>query len=273
MHVLTTCLLPTSYDAGSTPSASLTGSYNEDLSDHGGTRAMPDFPGYHLRRKKRGRSPRSVHSDTRRSQDDPEAGEKTDATDDEVDVTVVDNDLFKTEQAHEEGKRDDISETSNHATNVGQSQRYGSEVTDSVYQRHGLGCWGVIRWRIWPVVHNFFDLSFREKDREDSFQKEQWWNGKLLCLVSACYLVLNWVLYVALTPKPNLYDRILYYGVAPILTIPTPFLVAFNIPRRCNFVWQIWIMANVYFWCLSQVINQYIWSVSTSSETAIIGPS
>lgn len=184
-----------------------------------------------------------------------------------MDVTVVDNDLLsgdhlKDPASGHQRAGDDASETSNHATNIDRSQRYGSERTESIYQRHGLGCWGVIRWRIWPVVHNFFDLSFREPDREDSFQKEQWWNGKLLCLVSACYLVLNWILYVALTPKPNLYDRILYYGVAPVLTVPTPFLVAFNVPRRCNIVWQLWVMCNVFFWCLSQVINQYIWYVN-----------
>jgi hypothetical protein len=174
-------------------------------------------------------------------------------------VTVVDNDLFKEESPADAAQRDDASDVTNHATNAERSQRYGSERTESLYQRHGLGWWGGLRWRVWPLIHNFFDLSFREPDREASFQKEQWWNGKLLCLVSSCYLVVNWILYVALTPKPNLYDKILYYAVAPVLTVPTPILVAFDAPRRFNFIWQIWIVTNVYFWTLSQVVNQYIW--------------
>jgi hypothetical protein len=179
-------------------------------------------------------------------------------------VTVVDNDLFKEELHGTDGPhRDDVSEASHHAataTNGERSQRYAaSDMTESIYQRHGLGCWGILRWRIWPVVHNFFDLSFLEKDRENSFQKEQWWNGKLLCLVSSLYLVLNWILYCALTPKPNLYDKILYFAVAPVLTVPTPIFVAFDMPRRFNRFWQLWIFANAYFWPLSQVVNQYVW--------------
>lgn len=253
---------------GSTPSASLTGSYDgsSDRGSAGGS--QPNFPGYHLRRKRRRQTDRpSQASEGRASQDDLDVADRSEQEDDEVNITVVDNDLFKNSQEEHDnaqtpggnGNHIRPDDASDDATNADRHGAHGSEMTDSVYQKHGLGPWGILRWRIWPVVYNFFDLSFREADREKSFQKEQWWNGKLLCLISSCYLVLNWVLYVGLTPKPNIYDKVMYYLVGPILSVPTPIFAAFNVPRKANLFWQIWIMLNVYFWSISQIVNQHVW--------------
>lgn len=38
--------------------------------------------------------------------------------------------------------------------------------------RTGLGTW--IRWRLWPRMHSFYDLSFMDPKEEKGFRKEQW---------------------------------------------------------------------------------------------------
>lgn len=124
--------------------------------------------------------------------------------DEQVDEVVVDAKLMPDiDQPGQDdvGSSDGIVDRDN-TTRDGTSRYAGTDYIstdmDSIYQRNGLGIWGVLRWRVYPLLHNFFDLSFREKEREAVFQKEAWYNGKVLAFVSSLYLVINFILYAAI---------------------------------------------------------------------------
>ena len=119
-----------------------------------------------------------------------------------VDEVVVDSNLTPESDlrdADQTGSNDDNADKENGKDGM---SRYGTDYIstdmDSIYQRNGLGIWGVFRWRIYPLISNFFDLSFREKERESTFQKETWYNSKVLALISSIYLVINFILYAAI---------------------------------------------------------------------------
>lgn len=119
--------------------------------------------------------------------------------------------------------------------------------------------WYVIRHRIYPAVHHFFDQSFADPEREAQFQKEIWWNGKLMCLIGALYFLLNFILYAAEAPKPAVYDKILFYGVAPVLCFVLTAMVLWDWPRSHNYSWQVWVFISVWFWPVATISIEYSW--------------
>ena len=61
-------------------------------------------------------------------------------------------------------------------------------------------------------------------------------------------MVLNWVLYLLLNRPHRMYDYMAYYVVLSVLTVPLPFSIALDWPRKAPHTFQIFLMASA-FWC------------------------
>ncbi|KZV87594.1 hypothetical protein EXIGLDRAFT_723615 [Exidia glandulosa HHB12029] len=99
-------------------------------------------------------------------------------------------------------------------------------------------------------VHHFFDMgSELQPNVERQYRKEQWHLSKRLALMSSLFFVLNWILGVAFILRPlPLPDKIVYYGIFPVLSVPLPFLVAFDFPRDHNRIYQIYLALCIWAW-------------------------
>lgn len=58
------------------------------------------------------------------------------------------------------------------------------------------------RYRIWPLIVNFFEPRYHDASVEEGYQKELWYTHKSLCIFGACFLVFSWTMGVALLPRP-----------------------------------------------------------------------
>ncbi|WVO16425.1 hypothetical protein L204_104101 [Cryptococcus depauperatus] len=121
-----------------------------------------------------------------------------------------------------------------------------SDAVSTTQIRSSVAVWvrnnSVIEWitqRLLPNVKHFFDSSYSEPSKERSFQKEAWFTQKQGALASSVFFLVNWVLTVGLLPMPfSRFNWITYLGVAGLFTIPIPFLVVLDYPRRHPIVWQ-----------------------------------
>ncbi|TDL26135.1 hypothetical protein BD410DRAFT_784176 [Rickenella mellea] len=112
-----------------------------------------------------------------------------------------------------------------------------------------------LRWRIWPSTLDFFRTRYHDDTEEAHYQKELWFTSKPLAIWSSLFFVLNWVLGCILlqTPFP-LPDKIFYFGVALILSVPMPFMVIFDFPRRYPIAYQIFLAMSTWCWLFYQVL-------------------
>ncbi|KAG6850670.1 hypothetical protein H0H93_010398 [Arthromyces matolae] len=90
---------------------------------------------------------------------------------------------------------------------------------DVVWDVRSLGV--LLRWRIWPAVVKFFSSSFADPKSEASYAQENWFIKKSLASWASVWLILNWVLGCIFSqPIFQAFDQIVYYGLAPALTLP-----------------------------------------------------
>jgi hypothetical protein len=103
---------------------------------------------------------------------------------------------------------------------------------------HRLSLWeddrgdGGLVWRAFARVWHFFEPRFEDPERELEYQKLSWYSNKPVAIYASLYLYLNWVLYLILNHSDTLYEKYIYYGGLSMFTLPIPFLIAFNVPRR-----------------------------------------
>ncbi|KAL5531605.1 hypothetical protein ACEPAG_4482 [Sanghuangporus baumii] len=117
----------------------------------------------------------------------------------------------------------------------------------------------IIRWRLWPAAVSFFSPRFPNQKSEDHYKKEIWFQSKPLALWSALFFVINWVLGCALLPRPfSIADNIYFFGVAPVLTLPIPFLVMFDFARDRPCIYNTFVVISTWSWSVFQVIYIYI---------------
>ncbi|KZT58742.1 hypothetical protein CALCODRAFT_507897 [Calocera cornea HHB12733] len=94
---------------------------------------------------------------------------------------------------------------------------------------------GLVGWvarTVWPAVLRFFDLSFWSREQEESYRRDWWYTSKQLAFTASLFYVLNTILAISLIPRPlNLYNKITYFGIAPVVTIPVCAMVLFNAPK------------------------------------------
>ncbi|KZO96568.1 hypothetical protein CALVIDRAFT_549576 [Calocera viscosa TUFC12733] len=122
---------------------------------------------------------------------------------------------------------------------------------------HAKGTWGVLRYRIWPVICAFFNPEFENPERELEFQKQNWYSTKKPAFAYAMYLVLNWILYLILNRNVGSqpYENITYFGPFTLFTVPIPFLIAFDAPRKWPTPFQIWFACATWYCGMTEVIQ------------------
>ncbi|KAF7364710.1 Histidine kinase domain-containing protein [Mycena venus] len=185
-------------------------------------------------------------------------GAKTGSTGDSdsfVDAIVVDNDETHTEDKdippvyHSDGS----SLRSGNGGSTSTTHRFDLR-GDSKHYQGGLKSW--IQYRGWPQVVEFFEPRFSE--HEEDYQAQTWRSGKLLAFSASLFLILNWVLYLILnndSTKNSLYAQIAFWGGLTLFTLPTPFMVALDIPRRSPILFQTWFCAAVWYCAFAEVIQ------------------
>ncbi|KAK7472046.1 hypothetical protein VKT23_000157 [Stygiomarasmius scandens] len=105
---------------------------------------------------------------------------------------------------------------------------------------------------------HFFDQKFEEEDREEEFRKLNWYSTKPWAFYGSLYLVINWILYLALnlqSTKFSIYAQACYYGGLTFLTFPLPFFIATDIPVRYPVFFQLWFACAVWFCGITEIIQ------------------
>ncbi|KAJ7814065.1 hypothetical protein B0H13DRAFT_2684206 [Mycena leptocephala] len=175
-----------------------------------------------------------------------------------LDVVVVDNEERTEEKAAHQS--DGSSMRSGHggsnSTGTGPGHRHDFRGfnDDPTYYQGGLKSW--IRYRGWPQVVEFFEPRFPE--HEEEYQAQTWHSGKLLAFSASLFLVANWVLYLILnndSTQHSLYAKIAFWGGLTLFTLPTPVMVALDMPRRSSITFQIWFCIAVYYCAFAEVIQ------------------
>ncbi|KAJ7583568.1 hypothetical protein C8J56DRAFT_954366 [Mycena floridula] len=141
-------------------------------------------------------------------------------------------------------------------TSAHNSSNYGGgnprlDLNGQEYYQGGLRSW--IRCRAWPWIVNFFEPRMGPIE-EGEFQKQSWHSTKIL----AFDLILNWILYLVVnrdSTDPSLFAQ---YGGLTLFTVPTPFMVAFDMPRRYPVFFQIWFCVAVWYCAYLEVIQMHL---------------
>ncbi|KAJ7094271.1 hypothetical protein C8R44DRAFT_645383 [Mycena epipterygia] len=122
---------------------------------------------------------------------------------------------------------------------------------DDKHYQGGLVSW--IQYRGWPQVVDFFEPSFPQ--HEEEFQTQTWHSVKGLAFAASLFLILNWVLYLILNNDSTKHSLYAKWGGFTLFTIPTPFMIALDMPRRSPILFQTWFCIAVWYCAFSEVIQ------------------
>ncbi|KAF8757545.1 His Kinase A (phosphoacceptor) domain [Rhizoctonia solani] len=101
------------------------------------------------------------------------------------------------------------------------SDSYFEGTANSIWDKHPALV--ALRYRILPFLWRFFNLSFHDPEAESHYLKERYYTKKRLAFFTSLFFILNWILALALIPRPlQTIDHVFYYGVAPAITVPGP---------------------------------------------------
>ncbi|KAJ7180800.1 histidine kinase [Mycena filopes] len=162
---------------------------------------------------------------------------------DEVDEVVVDrswSEDFKTE-------------TNSDAAETASSRHDPSEHDADTIDMRPKGLWALppfkfLRMRVWPVVAEFYMPRFEEAE-EQLYQKEVWGQTKRPSLWASVFFIASWVLGCSTIQEPIvLADKIFYFAVAPLLSIPLLFMCAYNFPYERAFFFQAFLCVSTWSW-------------------------
>ncbi|KAJ7738390.1 hypothetical protein B0H16DRAFT_1424929 [Mycena metata] len=169
-----------------------------------------------------------------------------------LDVVVVDHD------EHPETKplaRDKAESSGPGSTALGTHKPELFGLDDEPGQYQG-GFWSWIQYRGWPEVVDFFEPKFTE--HEEEYQRQIWHARKGLVFCASLFLVLNWVLYLILnneSTKNSLYAKIVFWGGLTLFTLPTPVMVALDMPRRSTVFFQTWFCIAVWYCAFAEIVQ------------------
>lgn len=130
---------------------------------------------------------------------------------DEVDEVVIDREWA------EDARKSTTKSESAHPFN--DSRQPGGTNTDHDSFDVVQGCWArstiliLLRWRIWPAIHNFFWPRFMDAKSETQYTKEAWFYRKRLAVFSALFFICNWITACVLVPKPVVLSDVLFFYV------------------------------------------------------------
>ncbi|ELU43511.1 putative histidine kinase [Rhizoctonia solani AG-1 IA] len=98
-------------------------------------------------------------------------------------------------------------------------------------------------------------LSFHDPEAESHYLKERYYTKKRLAFFASLFFILNWILALALIPRPlQTIDHVFYYGVAPAITVPGPLFIIFDVYRRAPWFYQLWLTAQTYIWAACALV-------------------
>lgn len=124
--------------------------------------------------------------------------------------------------------------------------------------------WAVLRWHIWPGVVHFFDSRFHDEAQEARYQQDYWATRKPLTLVASLWFILNYVLGCIFASQPAktliLADKIFYFIIATIFTMPIIFLNFFDVSRVKAGWYQAFITVSSWMWPTYHVVFMYMCS-------------
>ncbi|KAM0787630.1 hypothetical protein ACM66B_003695 [Microbotryomycetes sp. NB124-2] len=118
---------------------------------------------------------------------------------------------------------------------------------------------GFIRWRLYPVVLNFFAPRYHDPAVEEAYQKELWYTSKSSAIFGSVFLTISWVLGIILLPRPwSRWNEINFYVLGPLLNVPLVILAMLDYPRRHPWIWQPWIIGAVLMTMLANIIDMRV---------------
>ncbi|KAF8705135.1 His Kinase A (phosphoacceptor) domain, partial [Rhizoctonia solani] len=194
------------------------------------------------------------------------------ADDGPVDEIVVDNQFLvpgekSVTQPSEVGDKQytpDGHNSHQHATEP-RLNSHGIPASDSYFEGTANSIWDkhpalvALRYRILPFLWRFFNLSFHDPEAESHYLKERYYTKKRLAFFTSLFFILNWILALALIPRPlQTIDHVFYYGVAPAITVPGPLFIIFDVYRRAPWFYQLWLTAQTYIWAFYNILFIYL---------------
>ncbi|KZO98776.1 hypothetical protein CALVIDRAFT_596401 [Calocera viscosa TUFC12733] len=124
--------------------------------------------------------------------------------------------------------------------------------------------WGLttlLRWRLYPRIVRFFDLSFYNAHAEDKYRKDVWFTQKKLAAISAAFYLLITIFNCTLAPTPfTEFNKITNIGGGVLFSVPVLILVLFNVPRmkiRYQWPYQIILLIATWQWAWYNVFDQW----------------
>ncbi|KIM44414.1 hypothetical protein M413DRAFT_442397 [Hebeloma cylindrosporum] len=114
----------------------------------------------------------------------------------------------------------------------------------------------ILRWRTWPFIMEIFSSRFVDEKSEQHYAQESWFLKKSLALWASLWLIANWVLGCIFIPHDPIarLDKIFYFGVAPILSLPAVFMVMYDWPRDRPYTYQVFLIVSIWCWSFYQII-------------------
>ncbi|KAJ7043764.1 hypothetical protein C8F04DRAFT_1073230 [Mycena alexandri] len=172
---------------------------------------------------------------------------------DEVDEVVVDRSWSE----------DSETETNSDAAETASSRHDPSEHDADTIDVRPEGLWALppfafVRTRMWPVVAEFYMPRFEETE-ELLYQKEVWGQAKRPSLWASVFFIASWALACATIQEPIvLADKIFYFGVAPLMTIPILFMCAYNFPYERAFFFQTFLCVSTWAWPVYDILFAFL---------------
>ncbi|KAF7309972.1 Histidine kinase domain-containing protein [Mycena indigotica] len=173
-----------------------------------------------------------------------------------LDAVVVDHD-DSDERPVPQQQSDSSQQGGSNSTAQHANKLYSSGLDYESHYTGGLKSWIVDR--LWPRVVEFFEPRFL--DHEEEFQTLSWHSNKFMAFCATLFLVLNWALYLALNSQSNAastYGQIVYWAGFTFVTLPTPFMIALDLPKRQPVLFQAWFCVAVWYCAFSELIQMKV---------------
>lgn len=128
----------------------------------------------------------------------------------------------------------------------------------------------ILRYRLWPLIFDFFSSGFDNAESEAHYRKENWFIRKPLALWSSVFLVINWTLGIAFIQRPlNQLDEAFYYGAAVFFTFPLLAMVMWDFPRDRPLLYQCFLACSIWSWSFYSLLSIFLCGYYDKSRTWI----
>ncbi|KAJ7024754.1 hypothetical protein C8F04DRAFT_1130467 [Mycena alexandri] len=176
-----------------------------------------------------------------------------------LDAVVVDNDGHVEDRPglHQSDSSQRSGQGGSNSTGLGMHRTDPHYAGDDRHYQGGLKSW--LLYRGWPEVVDFFEPRLPE--HEEEFQKQSWHSVKLIAFSASLFIVLNWVLYLILNNESNkasAYGRYIYWVGFSIVTVPVPFMIALDMPRKYPITFQILFCISVWYCAFAELIQMRV---------------